>query len=212
MNIFFIVSFHKLIILISVSVSKEDMEKLRQALKTLSEAEKQLRMSNDKLTWLTAALLQLAPDQQYVLPTSSDNSFNHSPLPLKNGDVKEVARITGNPVEIPNKARRMSMDARIENFHAGSSADGMTKGHSSEKRRLSVSGLAPQHTYSHATDKIRINERQTLGKNRKEIEEIWLEVLERIQVTGLKEYLYKEGKLIFVSFGAGEHQIFTMFI
>lgn len=70
-------------VLISVSVSKEDMEKLRQALKTLSEAEKQLRMSNDKLTWLTAALLQLAPDQQYVLPTSSDNSFNHSPFALK---------------------------------------------------------------------------------------------------------------------------------
>ncbi|XP_027368248.1 protein STICHEL-like 4 isoform X4 [Abrus precatorius] len=122
-------------------LSKEDMEKLRQALKTLSEAEKQLRMSNDKLTWLTAALLQLAPDQQYVLPTSSDNSFNHSPLALKD-------------------------------------------------------------TYSHATDKSRMNERQILGKSRKEIDEIWLEVLERIQVTGLKEFLYKEGKLISVSFGA----------
>ncbi|KAJ1402193.1 P-loop containing nucleoside triphosphate hydrolase [Sesbania bispinosa] len=184
-------------------LSKEDMEKLRQALKTLSEAEKQLRMSNDKLTWLTAALLQLAPDQQYVLPTSSDNSFNHSPLALKNADVREAARITGNPVEIPNKGRRLSMDARIENFHAGSSADGMTKGHSSEKRRFSVSGFPPQHTYSHATNnKIRINERQILGKNRKEAEEIWLEVLERIQVTGLKEFLYKEGKLISVSFGA----------
>ncbi|XP_027368235.1 protein STICHEL-like 3 isoform X2 [Abrus precatorius] len=135
-------------------LSKEDMEKLRQALKTLSEAEKQLRMSNDKLTWLTAALLQLAPDQQYVLPTSSDNT------------------------------------------------EGMTKGPGSEKRRISVSGSASQHTYSHATDKSRMNERQILGKSRKEIDEIWLEVLERIQVTGLKEFLYKEGKLISVSFGA----------
>ncbi|XP_076941110.1 protein STICHEL-like 3 [Bidens hawaiensis] len=53
------------------ALSKDDMEKLRLALKTLSEAEKQLRMSNDRLTWLTAALLQLAPDQQFVLPTSS---------------------------------------------------------------------------------------------------------------------------------------------
>ena len=199
-------------ILISVSVSKEDMEKLRQALKTLSEAEKQLRMSNDKVTWLTAALLQLAPDQQYVMPTSSDNSFNHSPLPLNNADVREAARITGNPVEIPNKGRRLSMDARLENFHAGSSANGMTKGLSSEKRRLSVSSSAPQQTYSHATNKNRMHERQILGKNRKEIQEIWLEVLERIQVTGLKEFLHKEGKLISVSFGAGEHQICTMLI
>jgi hypothetical protein len=50
------------------------MEKLRQALKTLSEAEKQLRMSTDRLTWLTAALLQLAPDQQYLLPSSSNGA------------------------------------------------------------------------------------------------------------------------------------------
>lgn len=183
-------------------LSKEDMEKLRQALKTLSEAEKQLRMSNDKLTWLTAALLQLAPDQQYVLPTSSDNSFNHSPFALKEADVREAARLTGNPVDIPNKARRLSMDARIENLHAGSSADGMTKGLGSEKKRHSMSGFTPQHAHSQATDKIRMNERQILGKNRKEIEEIWLEVLERIQVTGLKEFLFKEGKLISVSFGA----------
>ncbi|TVU35219.1 hypothetical protein EJB05_17097, partial [Eragrostis curvula] len=60
------------------TLSKDDMEKLRQALKTLSEAEKQLRVSNDKTTWLTAALLQLAPDKQYVLPSSSTStSLNH---------------------------------------------------------------------------------------------------------------------------------------
>ncbi|KAH7651437.1 DNA polymerase III subunit gamma/ tau protein [Dioscorea alata] len=50
--------------------SKEDMAKLRQALKILSEAEKQMRASNDKITWLTAALLQLAPNQQYMLHDS----------------------------------------------------------------------------------------------------------------------------------------------
>ncbi|KAK7412481.1 hypothetical protein VNO78_03945 [Psophocarpus tetragonolobus] len=183
-------------------LSKEDMEKLRQALKTLSEAEKQLRMSNDKLTWLTAALLQLAPDQQYVLPTSSDNSFNHSPFALKDTDAREAARLTANPVDIPNKARRLSMDARIENFHAGSSADGMTKGVGSEKKRHSVSGFTPQHVHSQATDKTRMDERHILGNHRKEIEEIWLEVLERIQVTWLKEFLFKEGKLISISFGA----------
>lgn len=57
------------------------MEKLRQALKTLSEAEKQLRVSSDKTTWLTAALLQLAPDKQYLLPSSSTRtSLKHGGL------------------------------------------------------------------------------------------------------------------------------------
>nr|GEX01554.1 protein STICHEL-like 3 [Tanacetum cinerariifolium] len=91
------------------ALSKEDMEKLRLALKTLSEAEKQLRVSNDKLTWLTAALLQLAPDQQ------------------------------------------------------------------------------------------------------QEIEEIWLEVLENIQINSIREFLYQEGKMTSLSFGAAPtvHLIFT---
>ncbi|XP_054777665.1 protein STICHEL-like 3 [Prosopis cineraria] len=181
---------------------KEDMEKLRQALKTLSEAEKQLRMSNDKLTWLTAALLQLAPDQQYMLPTSSDNSFHHSPLPLHNADGREAARRTSTSVEIPRKERRLSMDSRTENIHAGTSADGAAKGLSSDNKRLAVAGFVAQQTSSHVTDMIRMNDRQTLGKNRKGIEEIWLEVLDRIQVNGLKEFLYREGKLVSVSFGA----------
>lgn len=196
--------FHKLMILTSVTVSKEDMEKLRQALKTLSEAEKQLRTSNDKLTWLTAALLQLAPDQQYMLPTSSDNSFNHSPLPLNNADGREASRRTSNIIQIPSKERRLSMDGRIDNFHAGTSADGMTKGLSSDKKRLAMAGFAPQQTSSHVSDMIRINGKQASGKNRKGIEEIWLEVLDRIQDNDLKEFLYQEAKLISVSFGAGE--------
>ncbi|KAI9127110.1 hypothetical protein K1719_001669 [Acacia pycnantha] len=181
---------------------KEDMEKLRQALKTLSEAEKQLRMSNDKLTWLTAALLQLAPDQQYMLPTSSDNSFNHSPLPLNNADGREAARRTSTNVEIPRKERRLSTDYRMENIHAASSADGMAKSLSSDNKRLAVADFLPQQISSHTTDMIRMNDRQTLSKDRKGVEEIWLEVLDRIQVNGLKEFLNREGKLVSVSFGA----------
>lgn len=62
------------------------MEKLRQALRILSEAEKQLRVTADKVTWLTAALLQLAPDQNYLLPTSSGAtpSNNHTPTIREN--------------------------------------------------------------------------------------------------------------------------------
>ncbi|XP_051126013.1 protein STICHEL-like 3 isoform X5 [Andrographis paniculata] len=94
-------------------VSKEDMEKLRQALKTLSEAEKQLRLSNDKLIWLTAALLQLASDQPSMLPSSSTDS-----------------------------------------------------------------GLIHR-------------------KNK--LEDIWLEVLEKIPATSIKEFMHQEGKLIKIS-------------
>ncbi|CAL9241726.1 unnamed protein product [Arabidopsis halleri] len=126
-------------------LSKEDMEKLKQALKTLSESEKQLRVSSDKLTWLTAALLQLAPDKQYLLPHSSsaDASFSHTPI----------------------------MDSDPSNDAvAGTRRDGSMQGFSC--------------------------------KNRPSVEDIWLAVIEKVRVNGLKEFLYKEGRIFSISIGS----------
>ncbi|CAN7109189.1 unnamed protein product [Brassica rapa subsp. narinosa] len=139
-------------------LSKEDMEKLRQALKTLSEAEKQLRVSNDKLTWLTAALLQLAPDQNYLLNRSStaDTSVNRTPLPLENNGGRE----------------RESSD-----HHLDPSSDAAAGERSSGLDRQS-------------------------RKNRPAVEEIWLEVIEKLRVNGLREFLYKEGRIVSLSLGS----------
>ncbi|XP_052885555.1 protein STICHEL-like 3 isoform X2 [Gossypium arboreum] len=157
-------------------LSKEDMEKLRQALKTLSKAEKQLRMSNDKLTWLTAALLQLAPDQQYKLPISSgDTSSHHSPLPLSVTDGTDIPEKGLELVLLRNNTRDLSTNVRSENLYARSPGDFET-------------GTGKRH--------------QKLVKDHTRIEKIWLEVLDNIQVSSLKEFLYQEGKLISVRFGA----------
>ncbi|KAA3456251.1 DNA polymerase III subunit gamma/tau [Gossypium australe] len=167
-------------------VSKEDMEKLRQALKTLSEAEKQLRMSNEKLTWLTAALLQLAPDQQYILPiSSSGTSSHHSPLPLNDLGGREIVRKGGELVELRNNNTRvLSTNARPENIYAGSSGDFETS--IMKGKRHALAGMAPQ----------------SVAENRNGTEGIWLEVLQKIQDDSLKEFLYREGKLISVNLGA----------
>ncbi|KAJ7000073.1 hypothetical protein NC653_010745 [Populus alba x Populus x berolinensis] len=187
-------------------LSKEDMEKLRQALKTLSEAEKQLRMSNDKLTWLTAALLQLAPDQQYLLPSSStETSFNHSPLAQNNMGGRDISR-KGGEHEMPNNGRDLSMHVRLESLPGGTSADfrnnGSTNGISMDRKRNIASGMAPQRSPAQTSDAIWVNSRQVSGKSHKGYEEIWLEVLEKIQINSMREFLYQEGKLISVSFGA----------
>ncbi|CAI0560865.1 unnamed protein product [Linum tenue] len=126
-------------------MSKEEMEKLRQALKTLSEAEKQLRMSNDKLTWLTAALLQLAPDQQYLLPSSEHPNRLDKELPAR--------------TSIDQHGNRLKNGANME------------------------------------------MRRQIPGKSHMGYEEIWIEVLENIQMKGLRDFLYQEGSLISVTFG-----------
>ncbi|CAN1166901.1 Protein STICHEL-like 3 [Linum perenne] len=147
-------------------MSKEEMEKLRQALKTLSEAEKQLRTSNDKLTWLTAALLQLAPDQQYLLPTSSAApSFGNSPL----------TRTVEQRGEMADNERRSSQHVRTKN------------GTDMDRKRNSVSSGVPSKTIS--------------DKNRIGYHEIWLEVIEKIQIKTIREFLYHEGTLVSISFG-----------
>ncbi|XP_024028157.1 protein STICHEL-like 4 [Morus notabilis] len=183
-------------------LSKEDMEKLRQALKTLSEAEKQLRTSNDKLTWLTAALLQLAPDQQYMLPSSSaDTSFNQSPLALNNAGGRNAVRKAGEQDHTTNSERGLSANTR----QAGTSDlynNALMKDNSLDRKRHTGASMAPQQTSARSADTVRVNGNQVSGKSRKGIEEIWLEVLDKIQYIGIKEFLYQEGKLISVSFGA----------
>lgn len=165
------------------------MEKLRQALKTLSEAEKQLRTSNDKLTWLTAALLQLAPDQQYMLPSSSAGTSNHSPLALNNAGVRDVPSYDrGLPTNVKN---------------AGSSSfygNGSVKGRSLDRKSHAGDGMA---IATNSADIVKGTGRNNVDRSYKAIEEIWLEVLEKIPYNRIKEFLYQEGKLISVSFGAG---------
>ncbi|KAK6124257.1 hypothetical protein DH2020_042009 [Rehmannia glutinosa] len=169
------------------ALSREDMEKLRQALKTLSEAEKQLRLSNDRMTWLTAALLQLAPDQHYMLPGSStDTTLNHSPLILNNS----VSR------ERPRKS-----NAEMHAFQAGSSGDVCCN---SKLKGIEMDGkehVAGQ-VGSATSDRSQMYEFQLPAKFHHGIEEIWSEVLEKIQMNSLKEFMYQEGKLISLSFGA----------
>ncbi|KAL8460722.1 hypothetical protein ACS0TY_032294 [Phlomoides rotata] len=145
------------------ALSKENMEKLRQALKTLSEAEKQLRVSNNKMTWLTAALLQLVPDQQYMLPRpSADSNLGHSPVALNN----TVSRL-----------RHGKNNAEMRASQDGSSGDVIID------------------------DKSKVIEKD-VGQMNKRIEEVWLEVLEKISIKSLKEFMHQEGKLISLSYGA----------
>ncbi|KAK4487582.1 hypothetical protein RD792_005769 [Penstemon davidsonii] len=168
-----------IVFLFFLIVSKEDMEKLRQALKTLSEAEKQLRVSSDRITWLTAALLQLAPDQQYMLPSSSaDTSFNHSPLVLQNAVVRERQRKSN--AEMP------------PTLQAGNSGD-VYNNNNNILKNTSMDGKG--HVGSELVSQP--------GKFLRGIEEIWLDVLEKIPFNSIKEFMYKEGKLISLSYGAG---------
>jgi DNA polymerase III gamma/tau subunit len=60
-----------------LAAAKEEQQRLRLALKILSDAEKQLRVAADRGTWLTAALLQFAPDRSFL-----PSEVNTTPSPV----------------------------------------------------------------------------------------------------------------------------------
>ncbi|XP_047043823.1 protein STICHEL-like 3 [Lolium rigidum] len=154
------------------TLSKEDMEKLRQALKTLSEAEKQLRVSNDKMTWLTAALLQLAPDKQYTLPSSSTStSFNQGLPNCPEGYIARNSTTDNNEI------------------YAG------PLGYNGARR-------AREHTpdgYKLSTSATRVNEGSKCSRPDNEM--IWQAVLEIVQSDSLRRMMAQEGRIISVSLG-----------
>ncbi|MCL7041390.1 hypothetical protein MKW94_012573, partial [Papaver nudicaule] len=184
-----------------LTLSKEDMEKLRQALKTLSEAEKQLRMSNDKLTWLTAALLQLAPDKLYMLPGSSaDTSFTQSPLSRNNLNGRDIpGRGAAEHAQTSNSGLGLSTSTRLRDFQAGADFNpDSAKVNGIVRDGKKHAGMTPQRK----SDASRGSAGYTSGKDRKEIEEIWLTVLQRIDIDALRQFMHQEGRLVSVSYGA----------
>ncbi|KAG6475764.1 hypothetical protein ZIOFF_064993 [Zingiber officinale] len=177
-----------------LAVSKEDIERLRQALRKLSEAEKQLRVSNDKLTWLTAALLQIAPEQQYLLPSSSGRSSSGDQVIMRD-----------KPRSSTNKQDEMQSGHR-------SFAEGAVQEHYNSKgvgdRSCSVTvangALRGQQTESDfiCSDEATRKSIMHSGKKHGDTEKIWQEVLDHISSDALRQFLYDEGNLNSVSLGA----------
>ncbi|KAJ0986342.1 hypothetical protein J5N97_004698 [Dioscorea zingiberensis] len=154
------------------TLSKEDMERLRQALKILSEAEKQMRASNDKITWLTAALLQLAPDQQYMLFDSFlNNSADHKAINPHEQHVPVVSNsnlvgLTG--CEGSQSRIIGSNEVRLSNNNniSGKESFGLT------------------------------------SETHNDSEKLWPAVVENLQPERLKKFMHQEGKLVSVNYDA----------
>ncbi|KAG1346540.1 protein STICHEL-like 3 [Cocos nucifera] len=188
-----------------LAVPKEDMEKLRQALKTLSEAEKQLRVSNDKLTWLTAALLQLAPDQQYMLPSSADASLKNSPLVLNNySDRYRPRNFCNEQDEMHICDRNLSRGNAIGSHSSIGGIDGVPGIGKMIDNHLSGMGHG-EHTpccLLRSSGAIKAGKGYNYSKTNKDDEKIWRAVLESVQSSTLRQFLSQEGRLNSVSLGA----------
>jgi DNA polymerase III gamma/tau subunit len=177
------------------------MEKLRQALKTLSEAEKQLRVSNDKMTWLTAALLQLAPDKQYILPSSSPStSLNQGLLTRPEGDTTRNSAMDQREIYAGNHGLPRASDLANQQYRDVNlvSSNNMVNNYHAGRRP----GDHTPESHALSTGATRANEGSRYSKTDSEM--IWQAVLDSVQSDSLRKLLAREGQLISVSLGTGK--------
>ncbi|KAJ1263759.1 hypothetical protein BS78_09G211200 [Paspalum vaginatum] len=182
------------------TLSKDDMEKLRQALKTLSEAEKQLRVSNDKMMWLTAALLQLAPDKQYILPSSSPStSLNQGLVTRPEGDIARNFVMDHSEVYPGNHGLARASDHGNQQYRDVNLVDGSSNDRAINYHAGRRHGEHTPDSHVLSTGATRVNGGSRYSKTDSEM--IWQAVLENVQSDSLRKLLAREGRLISVSLG-----------
>lgn len=210
---------------------REEQQRLRQALKVLAECEKQLRASNDRPTWLTAALLQFAPDRSY-LPSSVDTSMAPSPIAFDNFErvppgesctprlpsPKAAANERkhfqkSSPANVHAVASRLqgeiekdkapvSAPSPLEHKERGISNQPQPDVHPSAVEVISDRGLRTPSSLV-LFDASRVGNRDFRELPRRDMEHIWGKVLEGCRSNVLRQLLSSHGTLMALSVARG---------
>ncbi|KAF2598411.1 hypothetical protein F2Q68_00011320, partial [Brassica cretica] len=181
------------------NLSEADMEGLKHALKLLSEAEKQLRVSNDRSTWFTATLLQLGS-----IPSPGTTRTGCSSR-------RQSSRATDDD---PSSVSRevMAYKQSIGGLHFSKSASPKRSGkHTHEASsfsrvidntcyKASSSSQTPEREASNASHGNSTASTMMLTQRSSEkLNEIWRKCVEICHSRTLRQLLYTHGKLISIS-------------
>ncbi|ERN11484.1 hypothetical protein AMTR_s00022p00099080 [Amborella trichopoda] len=188
------------LLLRSQSLTKNRPERLCQALTILTETEKQLRSSTEHATWVVAALLQLAP------PVSDSHSTN---VVLPKGIIS-----TGN--KSTNGARPAPSVTNWKTFTE----------YTDERTHFSVGNLEKLDVKVNDIDATAISgdngtksgigclamvEMKPNLAQMRNMEEVWNNIVERIQNKYLKEFLNQNGKLMSLTVSKANAIVHLMF-
>jgi hypothetical protein len=151
-------------------------------LTVLAECEMLLRASSDRPTWLTAALLQFAPDRSY-LPSSVDTSKAASPV-----EFDTPGHQPRTPRQLPPpqpSARKHSQKSFTSSFQAGQKLD---------EEKAAVPG------------------RILASPSGNHMEQIWGRVLDGCRSNVLRQLLSSHGTLVALSIASGKSLIMLHFL
>jgi len=158
------------------------MERLQQALKILSDAEKQLRLSSQRSTWFTAALLELGSSHS-PQPTPSRSSSRQSIKRLDDGGSEKTR-------ESSSSENKSNPSLSIWESNSAS-IPGVTSG------RISISAPRSLLDITQKEDATSVMVPRCVSPDK--LDAIWRWCVEKCDSERLKHMLYAHGKLVSIT-------------
>lgn len=186
-------------------MSETELEKLKHALKLLSESEKQLRVSSERSTWFTATLLQLgsvtSPELTLTGSTKKQSSKTTEEDPSTSSrDASGRKQTSDSLYMIRRSASPPLFSSDIKNQNSGYLEEPylLTGGVSSNFKathKRSMNSL--DSTASHGDF---VGEGMNLGQaNIYSLDDLWLQCIERCHSKTLRQLLHSDGRLLSVA-------------
>jgi DNA polymerase III gamma/tau subunit len=185
-------------------VTEAELERLKHALRLLSEAEKQLRISSDRSTWFTATLLQLGstPSMDLTLSSSSRRQSSRTTEEDPSSVSKEsnVYKPNSDAQYFPRRSSSPSSLYRAINGH--SSHQGEYEFNAKPPRLMDSNAL------SASLDDEMTGNKVFRYKNSDKLDDIWEKCIEKCHSQTLRQLLHAHGKLLSISEVDGKSNTF----
>ncbi|XP_050237138.1 protein STICHEL [Mercurialis annua] len=191
------------------SLTEAELERLKHALKLLSEAEKQLRVSSDRSTWFTATLLQLGSVASPDL-TQSSSSRRQSSRTTED-DPSSASREVPVHKQKTNAhylSRRSSSPASLYKEINGKSSH---QGEYGINSKLPTSRSIDSCTSSTSRDDELVQNMLFRQRNADKLDRIWEKCIANCHSNTLKQLLHTHGKLFSLSEVEGALVVYVAF-
>nr|GMD48567.1 protein STICHEL [Ipomoea batatas] len=178
------------------SLSEVEVDRLKHALKLLSDAEKQLRVSSERSTWFTATLLQLgsvpSPDQTHSGSSrrQSSKATEEDPSTSTFREVVSRKQQKGDSLYAPCKLGSPSSFAK--GSHRISSSKDLGYAKITQSKLISGESLASQ-------DELKLGKTVPRSLNTNMLDDIWVRCIEKCHSNTLKQLLHTCGTLVSMS-------------
>ncbi|XP_006663905.1 protein STICHEL-like [Oryza brachyantha] len=186
------------------SLTDGELERLQQALKILSDAEKQIRLSSERSTWFTAALLQLSCGHSSEMnPARSSTTECHKSM---NDAVTEAgreslsSRTASHSISAFGVSKKL-LDTKTTSLHSSPQA---LASHSSRSRlnvNFAYGGecMSVDRILQDSTQRSTYSDQKGLmNGNSDSLTHIWMRCIENCHSKTLQQLLFDHGKLVCV--------------